>query len=462
MVHNINIRYMDYIPFRIKINSPSNYYLNDKSVDVEKFINGVIINMENINYIITSYLPTVHVNIYYENIPLAVNEMYNNFLFNITVIELVNDDINNSEFLGRYKLSSVVYKLKSVCYKLNKKNNNPLFLTKNGPINISWDQINYDFYSKIDFLPEQLIISVCISKNKVNGLMIGNELIKIYNTYKYLLGIVSEIELIDDNNVKIRILPSYVINLFLKAIKNNTIKIKQNNIGNLWLNINDDGIITDIYSNKLLKNKNFNICEGNKIIKVNNHNVLNGKIYVSLLGLNVPIKTYMWYFQLEKKNNDFININIINYNKTIKLYLHNLNNVLTVDFYHEHMFYDKTINDKYVNIQKMSFELIDYLASNNIYIENKLVYYLFEKPFNEKINNMIVSNHNLFEDYTLLDSLIRYTEDKQLNIYEIQMFYNNKNININDLYKFDKKRSLNKPIIMKIINDDDVILTLNL
>jgi hypothetical protein len=453
---------MDNIPFRIKINSPSNYYLNDKSADIEKYINGVIINMNNINYIITSYLPTMHIDIYYDDILLTISEIYNNFLFDMTVIELKKDDVNNNKFVEQYKSSSVFYKLKSTCYKLNGKNSRPFILTNNGSIDIPWELIKYDFYTKVDFLPEQLIISIYINRSKVNGLMIGNELIKKYNNYKYLLGIVTNIEQTDDISiVKINIIPSYVINLFLKATNENKIKIKQNNIGNLWLDINDDCVITKTYNNDFFKN--VNISEGSKIIKIDNRNVYNGKVYLSTIKLNVPIKTYIWYYQFEK-NNKFIKINTINdtIQKTSKLFLHKIDNILTVDFYHKQIYYNKQIDDKYINIQKMSFELIDYLTSKNIYIENKLVYYLFEKPFNGKINSNIISDHNLFEDYTLFNSINKPDDKKQPSMYEFEFYQNNKKCNIDKLNKINKKNIINKSLTIKIINDDDEILTLNL
>lgn len=461
------------------------YYINGAShTIVEMFQYGIIINTNNINYICTTYFPNCNTSdisdnnykIFYNDIEISYDECYKQYMFNLIIFKI-------------NIIPNVYY------YTINNYNGNVIYRKKNcGFIQTNKQLIEIPL-SKFEYkltdakhpkLPKLLMLTIkfntiCSATNEsgmTNYLDIinpGNAVYKILNDNIVLLGIVSHIDLQEeDDYFEIIIIPTYTIIKMIKYIKENT-------LNNIWYNI-QDGIIIEKYNNNNFQQ----LMIGDIINKINEKYVKNGLINIPILNYNVPLQTYIWYNQYVNKHLDFkiqidrnsVMINVIYPYKDI-------NTIMPIYFSHNN---DSLINEiKYFNnykitLQNMSFELIDYLTENDILISNKFMDIIFENPFNHKINNVIITNIMLEEDNVkengidikipfligIANGLLR--TPIQIDILQIiplesQNYYQTI-IDMRSMYHKLKTRSSINNLKIKIINNDidiynNIILNIN-
>ena len=360
----------------INMNKLNEHYLNIMSDNKEEnYIFGTMyvdINKGN-TYFITTYIPnyienktTIFDN---NNQQIICLEYFSNFLFNLSIFLIREKETPNKPF-------------KKFAYKLNNNDNQFCFInTLDKPIEIESSKLKYDLIdAKHPKLFKICIISIDIDIKHIENIYIGAS---VYSKQKNLYGIVSHIEQNDDK-CNIIVIPSYTINNILKNIKNNV-------LCNIWLDIDEKGCITKIYDNDIIDKLNIN----DKISKINNKKVDGSLIYDETINLNIPIQTYLWYDQYNKKKEIF-KIEVERKNKKIFVDYEykSIDEIMMIDFNHNK---DRT---------NLSFELIDYLVDNDIYIKNSYMEQVFREPFNKKINNSISLSFLIKNDKYDLNSLL--------------------------------------------------------
>jgi len=438
---------MSDVLYKCTIDSPLHYYLDYEHESVEVFLNGVIINICNINYIVTTYLPTNEIKISVHDVNYDIEGIYSNFLFNLSIFRLNDKNIINNN----------VYVNRNFCMKLNNKNTNKiLILNETNDVDISTCELKYELYKKFEFIPDILMIKTYVEDH--DGIDSGCAVIRTHKKHTQLLGIVSHIEYLDEENrYSVYIIPSYAI---LKCIKNFDV----DKLSNLWLDINENNIVTNLNSTYKCYSS---INVGDTINKINNCDVINGKIHVKTINMDLPVGTYLWYNQNIKKINVF-NV-LLNDKDIIEIEYKTLDDVLTVNFQHNklHSEYNIDINGTtyFINIQCLSYELIDYMITKDVYIENEITYNMFENPYGSKIKNLLISNHNIFREVTMTEAL--YENSKSENILPIKLktleiVVDVENANISQLWQFNyflteyKKKYRKNDVSIKLISENEI------
>jgi hypothetical protein len=348
------------------MNKLNEHYLNIMSDNKEEnYIFGTMYVNKGNTYFITTYIPNYIENktiIFDEdNKEIICLEYFSNFLFNLSIF-LIRKEIVNKPF-------------KNFAYKLNNNDNQFCFInTLDKPIEIELSKLKYNLIDgKHPKLFKICIISIDIDIKHIENIFIGAS---VYSKQKKLYGIVSHIEQNDDKYYII-VIPSYTINKFLTNIKNNV-------LCNIWLDIDDKGCITKIYDNDIIDKLDIN----DKISKINNKKVDGSLIYDETINLDIPVQTYLWYNQYNNKKEIFkIEVERKNKKIVVDYEYKSIDNIMMIDFNH--------------NKKKLSFELIDYLVDNDIYIQNSYMEQVFREPFNKKINSSISTF--VFDDKDIYD-----------------------------------------------------------
>lgn len=437
---------MSDVLYKCTINSPLQYYLDYGQNDIDVFLNGIIINICNINYIVTTYLPTNDIKISSNDINFNVSGLYSNFLFNLSIFKIDDKIITNN-----------VYGNRNFCLKLNKsnKNNNMFILNETKDVNITSCELKYELYQKFDFIPETLIIKTYVEDH--TGIDSGCAVIKIDKKNTHLIGIVSHIEFDSETDKYIiYIIPCYTI---IKAIKN----FNYDKLSNLWLDINENNVVTNIKSTYKCYSS---INVGDTINKIDNCDIINGKIHVKTINMNIPVSTYLWYNQHIKKANTFSVL--INDKNILEIEYKTVDDILTVNFQHNKSHYEYNIDinktNYFINLQCLSYELMDYMISKDVYIDNETVFNMFENPYRSKIKNLLVTNHNIFREVTIVEALNENSNTNDtlpIKLKLLDLVVDVENTNINQLWQFNyflmeyKKKYHKNEVNIKLINENN-------
>lgn len=444
------------------------YYIRGiTSKIIEIFQYGIIININNINYICTTYLPNgENCKIFYNDNEIIFTECFKQYLFNINIYKV--DNIFN---MKHFHIKNCIGNIKPT-----KNNTNAYIQTSTELIKIPLIKLNYELNdAKHPSLPKIIVLSIKIDdtiglkSNYINIIHPGNTIYRIFNNKLILLGIVSHL-INNDTEIEIIIIPSYTLIQTIKLIKNNK-------LNNIWNKIEDGKIISN-YNNFNYKK----IMIGDTITKLNNNDVINGEINIKSLNINVPIQTYIWYNQYENKQSKFFitierTINICRIDQTnqyisltVEYPYKDIDTIMPLYFNHNietfsnKIKHPKEFNEYDVTYQNLSFELIDYLTENDIYIKNNFINIIFNDPFNHKINSVIITNINFMKsNYDFLINIINNKQQTSFNIDLLQMSYVNKKYNydtltkLNSIYNKFKNKSNTYNINLNIINDNKKI-----
>lgn len=415
--------------YKFTANDPNYYYLNVGSEKKEYFLNGIIININNINYIVTTYLPTNEISISYNDVIFDVKNSYSNLLFNLSAFEITDQNISNLNVYGH----------KNVCLKLNFNDKTSIkVLNENLDVDIT-NQLSYDLYNKYDFLPPTILIKSHVNNHE--GIDSGCAVVKYYNNKSQLIGIISHLEIGVDDDYILYIIPCYTIIKFIKHM------LTTNKLTNLWLDIDENNTVINIKS----KHKCYSVVQiGDIINKIDTQDVINGKIHIKDINYNVPFSTYLWYNQHVKKANKFQAL--FNQKDIIFIDYKLVNDVLTTSFIHDKLYLTLITSECRINIQTLSYELLNYMIDRDVYIDNEITYDMFESPFGDKIPNIIITNHDVFRDVTILDALSE-SNDIPIKINSIKFESENK---FTRIWQFNKKKNQKNNINIKLITENQI------
>jgi hypothetical protein len=435
-----NLKNMSDVIYKLNIQSPNQYYLNNQLENTDIFINGVIINIANVNYIVTTYLPTDEVCINCDDINFNINKIYRNFLLNLSIFELSDKNITGINVYGNNNFYLKLDFNNKKCIKI---------LNETCNVDISSCELTYELFNQFDFLPSTLLIKINV--DDCTGIDKGCAVVKFNNKRNQLLGVVSHIETDYTDKYVVYIIPLYVI---LRSIKN----INNCKLTNLWLNIDENNMVTNI--NTTYKSYSA-INVGDTIDKINNEDVKNGKIYAKEINMYLPVQTYLWYNQCTKKSTKF-NV-LINQKNSQSIDCKTIDDVLAINFDHDRVYSNYAIeingNAYNIEVQGLSYELLDFMISKDIYIDNNMTYMMFEQPYGKKIKNLIVTNHDIFRDVTL-SIAISENNDIPLKIKLLDIVIESNEINrlwqLNDFLSTHKKKYHKNDIPIKLIDENNV------
>jgi len=305
---------------------------------------GVIINVKNINYLITNYISNID-KIFIKNEEVSFTGYTKQFLFDITIIKLNNLIIGN-----KTKFINKINNIKSITIESNEIE-----------LDIDIKYIKYELVDAIHPILPKLLNITCnykLNEDIRSRLYRGNI---VYSNNKFI-GIIGQIE--ED---KINIIPSYIILSQLDK--------PSNNIKNIWNNIDKEGYI---YNDKF---NNFE--DGDQIVKLNNTVVSNGNILIKELNYILPIQTYI-YYNFPNKNiikKVIVNRKSVDVNITCKMY-----NIDEIFFFPFHQIYEY---DQRENLLDISFEHLNNLF-NSLGIDEieqkydkNIIEQIFENPYNK-------------------------------------------------------------------------------
>ncbi len=428
--NSINFDYSLTVNINNLINLNEYYVIGSKmskdDYNVSEIINGVIISINNTNYFITTYVPNAKLSENFSitygpaNQQLEISNIINQYMFNLTAFEIKN--FKENPIIFKYSPNIITTNIIS-----NRKSDSAYILLENNlndSIELPLNLFSYDFIkNKHPKLPNLLIIKISLKNDididiNISDIYPGNAVIRKYQNKNRLLGIISNIELTEDG-CNIILIPSYTILSFLRFIKSNKLT-------NLWFDINNN-IITNIYKNSLpfLINKN-NIEIGDQLLTIDDKVIMNGCIFDEITNILIPIHTYVWYNQYFSKGNikntsmtEKESYSLLIKKKdqsivTVNYPYINVDNILTIGFNHIPEAFN--LLDRSFIFQYISFELIDYLLDKSIFLEGDLINKLFDIPFDEKYNNIIISKFdpkNLRIIYSNIYDLINKTNDTE-------------------------------------------------
>ena len=431
---SINFDYSLTININNLINLDEYYVIGSKiskdDYNVSEVINGVIISVNNTNYFLTTYVPNANLSkdfsITYgpSNQQLEITNIINQYMFNLSAFEIKN--FRESSTIYKYNLNTITNNIIS-----NRKSDSAYILLENNlnnAVEIPLNLFSYEFIkNKHPKLPNILVIKISLKNDididiNISDIYPGNAIIRKYQNKNKLLGIISSIELTEDG-CDIMLISSYTILFFLRFIKGNKLT-------NLWFDIDiDNNIITNIYKNSLpfLIDKN-NIELGDQLLTIDDKIIINGCIYDEITNIFIPLHTYIWYNQYLGKGNiksqtssdakEAYNILIKKKDQSIVSINYpyiNIDNIMTVGFNHIPGAFN--LSDKSFIFQYISFELIDYLLDKSIFLEGDLINKLFDTPFDEKDNDIIISkfdSKSLSIIYSNIYNLINRTNDNMV------------------------------------------------
>jgi hypothetical protein len=407
---------------------------------------------------VTTYIHDNRPKIHYNNVLIDYHAIFSGYLFNLTAINIMNNKIQNTTVYNLSHFNYNIHSIKTNYYvSINKEDTNKC---------INLNNLEYDTIDAIHSkLPKILIISAYLENDLHADIICPGNIVEssINCQNSKFIGIVSHIELDDQNKYKIIIIPSYVIAQYLLNIQNK-------NVTNIWCDINENNVVTKVY-----KNSKSNIKVGDIINKVNDQLVIKGLVYIKKLNIYVPLQTYLWYHQYDKKYKYIYYLNITRncIKSNISYDYITINDILAINFNHNVSFteyYFKQKSNLYkIKLQNISYELIDYLVDKNIVIGNDYIDTIFENPFDVKIDSIIITEiinkneesnlcKNEFDNYNLLSILmIDQLELIKLNLYQFKSSNSKNIIDFKNLYNKIKKRFEIETIKFKIINDSNEI-----
>lgn len=409
-------------------NTVDQYYFNHcDNTDNTILRYGIIININNIDYFITTYIPN-------HNNTISISDLkfissYSNYFYGLTAYAINHYDENIFKFLKT-----------DFQYKINNYDDFYIIIGENKEehIAISYDKIKYVYDNNINIMNKlQLTIELSYDKEQNNLAKIypGNPII---NSELKLIGIIESLSMIDINSYVVNIIPSYIIMNWLKGRMKSTVY-------NLWININEDNIIKNTY----LQYTNLNIND--HIISVNKKQIYkNNLVKDAKLGFEIPLYLYLYY-------NVYDNINIMIQRAKEILFIketaYSINNITMIPY--ENINHHIILSDDDI-IQTMSYEVVKYLIKNKIYINSKIINDFYENPFNYPKKSTTYCISKIYITKLLLAEKPCIYELKFINkinnieiitSYDIELLINSKKNHVKIMNKLNKQSNINMTFV---------------
>lgn len=350
-----------------------NYYFNTLTKTEDTYCNGIMMNVNKINYYVTTYIP-IDKNI--RNNTLKINndikmdipneQITADFYVNMTAIKM-NNSIKDIEIFAYKTIKKNLTNLKNINVITNKKEN------------IGIKELKYCLHETCPILPKLIMITAKLIDNTNDINIYTGNVVMCENK---LIGVISHMETeTDATEVIIYIIPGYMIYKWLSS--------KQNKLT----------FIHPTITNRMLKDKNIfelNIIDviGNKKSKINNWK--NGYITDNQMGtFQIPFETYLLYNRYDTTNHKLELCSLQESREITEHIDFKTSDDLAIDIYHNRRNIQqvKYETNKIGYINNISLEMLDYLIRNNIYVMNENIV-KFDIFSGDKINTTILTNYN--------------------------------------------------------------------